>query len=300
MTECVTSKLSKWPFFLGDLLLLGFAVFILYQSTWPLGLWQIGFCLAAIVFGAGFSVVPFLREHRAGLHLAEAHTLAAAVAEFENLKVVQAQIEKATGQWHTAQEHAASTVNAAKTITDRMKTEAQEFMTFLQKANDTEKAHLRLEVEKLRRTENDWLQITVRILDHIYALNHAAARSGQPALISQLGQFQHACRDAARRVGLVPFLAGKGDLFDGKLHQTVDTEEKPAPEDRVGETLATGYTFQGQLLRRALVRIGPEAQPELPLLPVMKEEPPREAGEAAEKAEQTLPRTAPETVAALA
>jgi molecular chaperone GrpE (heat shock protein) len=44
----------------------------------------------------------------------------------------------------------------------------------------------------------------------------------------------------------------EGDAFDPKLHQLKD---KLVPDENaiVGETLAPGYTFQGQLVRRALV-----------------------------------------------
>ena len=40
-----------------------------------------------------------------------------------------------------------------------MTAEARAFQQFLDKANDTERNHLRLEVEKLRRAEGDWLQV---------------------------------------------------------------------------------------------------------------------------------------------
>ena len=55
-----------------------------------------------------------------------------------------------------------------------LSTEARAFGDFLRKSNDAEKSHLRLEVDKLRRSENEWLQILVRILDHIFALHQAA------------------------------------------------------------------------------------------------------------------------------
>ena len=66
-------------------------------------------------------------------------------------------------------------------------------------------------MDKLRKMEGDWLKVAVQILDHVFALFRAAERSGQPALIEQLGQFQNACRDAARRIGLVPFAPGAGE-----------------------------------------------------------------------------------------
>ncbi len=219
-------------------------------------------------------MTPFLHEHRAAVKLAEADSLATAVAQIRDLDLIKTQISNATGQWQSVQEHSNNTVNAAKEIADRMKAETQEFLAFLEKANERERAHLRLEVEKLRRTEGEWLQVTVRILDHIYALNQAGARSGQLALISQLSQFQHACRDVARRVGLAPFVATRSDSFDAKAHQLGDAPDPLPVNPQIKDTLATGYTFQGQIIRKAMVSLLPETQPELPLVTAAHTEPP--------------------------
>ena len=110
-------------------------------------------------------------------------------------------------------------------------------------------------MEKLRRAENEWLQVLVRMLDHVYALHVGALRSSQPTLIDQVGNFQSACRDAARRVGLTPFIAGEAEPFDDQRHQVVDGKAKPASGSVIAETIAAGYTFQGKLLRPALVRL---------------------------------------------
>jgi molecular chaperone GrpE (heat shock protein) len=142
-----------------------------------------------------------------------------------------------------------------------MAAEARDFAEFMQKINDTEKATLRLEAEKLHRAEAEWLQIVVRILDHVFALNAGAARSGQKHLIEQLSHFQNACRDSARRVGLVPFVADLAEPFDPQRHQWTDGDAPPAGA-LVAETMATGYTFQGKLVRPALVRLqGGESSP---------------------------------------
>ena len=74
----------------------------------------------------------------------------------------------------------------------------------------------------------------------------------QPRLIEQLTQFQSACRDAARRLGLLPFIAAPGENFDAQRHQTTDGKSPP-PEAKVQETVATGFTFQGRLVRPAAV-----------------------------------------------
>jgi molecular chaperone GrpE (heat shock protein) len=125
----------------------------------------------------------------------------------------------------------------------------------MQKMNDSEKSALRLETEKFRRGEAEWLQVLMRILDHVFVLHAAAARSGQPKLAEQITSFQNACRDAARRIGLVPFIAEPEEPFNSERHQSVGTEEKPSADAVVAETVGAGFTFQGRLLRPALVRL---------------------------------------------
>src|SRR5262249_51317204 len=90
---------------------------------------------------------------------------------------------------------------------------------------------------------------------HVYALHVGALRSSQPNLIEQVGNFQTACREAARRIGLTPFTAAEAEPFDGQRHQLVDEKAFVEPGATVAETLAAGYTFQGRLLRPALVRL---------------------------------------------
>ena len=136
-----------------------------------------------------------------------------------------------------------------------MTAEQSSFRAFLEKAGDIERTHLRLEVEKLRRTEAEWLQVLVRILDHVYALYVAAVRSGQPGIIEQLGHFQAACRDTARRLGLVPVVAEPGTPFDPKVQQLADANTVIPEPALVAETLATGYAFQGQMVRPVLVSL---------------------------------------------
>jgi molecular chaperone GrpE (heat shock protein) len=151
------------------------------------------------------------------------------------------------------QDASTRTVTAAQEIADRMKAETADFMKFIEQAQDSERGNLRLEVEKLRRTEGEWLKTTVQILDHIYAINLAAARSGQQNLVTQLQQFQNACRDVARRMGLVPFVPVPLEAFNPQAHQLPDPKFTPPENAKVGEVLAMGFTYQGQLLRRALV-----------------------------------------------
>jgi molecular chaperone GrpE (heat shock protein) len=231
------------------------AYFISYQCKAALGHWELCFVVLCVVGGALLGIAPFLLEYEALVKLTEAGALTTVVSQLHNLEGIAAQISGATSRWQDAQDQADKTALAAKEIAERMTAEVQAFTEFMRKANDSEKSTLRLEVEKLRRAEADWLQVLVRTLDHVFALHQGALRSGQPGLIEQLSNFQNACRDAARRVGLTPFVANDGEPFDPQRHQLVDGTAKPAPDAVVVQTIAAGYTFQGRLIRPVLVSL---------------------------------------------
>lgn len=248
-------KVASWAFYLGDLLLLSFAGLMVYMSRWPMSAWVVVASGVAVLAGAWLAVTPAMLEYRALLKGLEIDALVSTVSQIKKLELLSTQIAHATSQWQAAHDLAEKNVRTANDITNRMAAEAKAFAEFLQKANDAEKGHLRLEVDKLRRAEVDWLKITTAILDHVYALHQAGLRSGQAGLIEQLARFQEACRDAARRVGLVPFLAAVDGPFDPDRHQLLNGQTAPPCDARVIQTVATGYTFQGQLIRPALVEL---------------------------------------------
>ncbi|HKQ39951.1 MAG TPA: nucleotide exchange factor GrpE [Verrucomicrobiae bacterium] len=255
MTDQAAPKITKWPFLAADVVLLVAAGFIATNAVAPLGAWSVitlGLCVLA---GAGVCVAPFVLEYRAGTKLAEYKNFSSSVQQIDNVRNVANQITFATAQWQMVQEQAGKTITAARDISERMTKESQAFSEFMLKANDAEKAHLRLEVEKLHRNEGEWLHTVIRIMDHVYALYLAGVKSGQDNLRTQLGNFQNACREAARRLGVSPFEAKADEVFDEKRHQLPDAKAKALPGSKVGETLATGFTFQGKVLRPAVVTL---------------------------------------------
>lgn len=255
MTDRSTTKLAFWPFVLVDLVFLGLACVIFSFSHRPLTIWESLGLIVCTGLGAWSFLTPFLRRDAAELKLAESKNLTTAVAQIQNLEQIAAQLTGATQHLQTAQEQSSKTVAASKEISDKMAEESRAFAEFLQKANDAEKNHLRLEVDKLRRGEGDWLQIVVHILDHIFALNRAAIQSGKPPIIQQIGNFQNVCRDTVRRIGLVCHVPEAQQTFDENAHQLLDGEPKPENGGVLGEVLAAGYSYQGRLIRRALVRL---------------------------------------------
>src|SRR5271154_3855413 len=187
-------KIPKWPFLLAQILLLGFAYFIVWRSPHPISKWEIIVCFAIAAAGAMAAILPFILDYRLMGKFIEAEALGEVAEKIQNLKVVATQISSATNEWLNVHTQAEKISNNAKEIAERMTEEIRQFSEFMQKMNDSEKATLRLEAEKLHRNEGEWLQTLVRILDHIYALYCAASRSGQPQLAAQIENFQNACR----------------------------------------------------------------------------------------------------------
>jgi molecular chaperone GrpE (heat shock protein) len=268
MSDRTIPVLPKWPFLAGNAVLIAAAALVVATSAHPLSAVCCVLCVAAVVAGAVLAVVPYLREYQAAVKYVELGQLSDTAAQIQQVKALAAQISDATARWQEVQTASGKTAATAREITDRMAAEVRAFTDFMAQANDSEKNALRLEVEKSRRAEGDWLQIIVRILDHIYALHQAGARSGQPELAAQLDQFQNACREAARRVGLIPYVAAADEPFAADRHKNFDGET-PAEGALIGETLAAGYTYQGRLLRPALVKL---KSPETPAAAAPKEE----------------------------
>jgi molecular chaperone GrpE (heat shock protein) len=258
MNEVPDWKVPKWPFLAANALLLFVAAAVIYQSAHPISQAMVYGCMGCVALGALLGCLPYLLDYRATGKLIEANAVGTVAEQLRDLKKYSAQIAAAADQWALVQEttrgHADKTTAAAKQIAEHMADEIREFNEFQLKLNDTEKAALRLEVEKLRRAEGEWLQVVARILDHIFALQQAAARSGNAELAGQIGNFQNACRDAARRMGLAAFSAAPGEKFDAQKHRAHGAENPP-PEALIAETLAPGMTFQGRLIRPALVQL---------------------------------------------
>jgi molecular chaperone GrpE (heat shock protein) len=257
MNDMTNWKVPKWPFFLADALLFGFAYFFILHAPHAIHYWELA--AACVALGAILSLIPFYLDYRAMGKILEISALGEVGDKMQNLETLSAQIGSATSHWaiiqETVQTEAGKTTTAARQIAEQMAAEARQFSEFMQKMSDSEKATLRLEVEKLRRAEGEWLQILVRILDHVFALHTAAVRTGDPKFAEPITNFQNACRGTVRRIGLTPFIAEPDEKFNAERHQLAGDKEKPPQGAVVAETIGTGYTFQGKLLRPALVRL---------------------------------------------
>ncbi|HEX3625494.1 MAG TPA: nucleotide exchange factor GrpE [Verrucomicrobiae bacterium] len=259
MNDALKWEVPKWPFITAQLLLVVGGYIFAVQAPHAIRHWEV--FVVCVALGAGIGIIPFILDYRAMGKVIEINALGAVAEKIQNLDQFCAQISAATGRWAAVQEfvgeNAEKTATSARQIADKMGAEVREFSEFMKKMNDSEKAAMRLEVEKLRRGESEWLQVLVRILDHTFAMHVAAVRSDQPKVAEQISQFQNACQGAVRRLGLNGYVAQPNEPFDAARHKPVDTKQ-PAEGAVISETLALGYTFQGKMLRPALVHVREE------------------------------------------
>lgn len=256
-------RTPKWPYLLADVVLVAAAAAVAWKAA-PVWTWrEISLVGGLTGLGAWILIQPFQKDHEAAVKLFEQVNLASAAEKLGSLEKAAQQITTATAQWQEIQALSGRTVKSAADIASQIAAEAKGFSEFIARSNDGEKANLRLEVEKLRRGEKESLQVIIHLMDHCFALFQAAAASGQPHLIQQIGNYRNACIDVARRVGLLPHEAQPGETFDGERHEVADGSEAPTGATVV-RTVAWGYTFQGVGIRRIQVAIGTPTETSTP------------------------------------
>ncbi len=113
-------KIPKWPFLLGNALLLAFAYLIVWKSPHPISQWEILACFAAAMFGAVLGILPFLLDYRAMGTALQVNALGAVTDKIQDLEKLAAQIGAATNQWDAIQGQAEKTDAGAKQIADKM------------------------------------------------------------------------------------------------------------------------------------------------------------------------------------
>lgn len=254
MSEGKTPQLSRMPFWFADATLLLTAGLLVMSAGRALGLWEMLAVVGCVALGAWLAVLPVLKEYDVAVRLAETDHLASTMAKLKDLDVLAERIAAATGQWQAVQDRATQTAELSRGMVDRLTREAESLASVVSRTSDGEKQTLKLEVDKLRRAEGDWLQSVGRVMDHVFALHVAALKSGQPGVMDQIERFHAACREALRRVGFVPVVASPDEVFDPRKHQVAEGQ-RPPEGAKIDETVAPGYLFQGQMLRPIIVKV---------------------------------------------
>jgi molecular chaperone GrpE (heat shock protein) len=288
MSDPTTWKVPKWPFWVVYVALIGAAYYFILHAPHAIHNWEIA--VGCVAFGSLLCIIPYFLDYKAMGKALEVNALGAVAEKFADLEQLAEKITAVTEQWHVIHESvgqsAEKTGVAAKEIADKMGAEVRGFQEFMKKMDSNERAALRLEVEKLRRAEAEWVQTLVHVLDHIFALHSAAMRSNQPKVADQIAQFQNACRGTVRRVGLAAYVGEADEVFDPERFRLIDPKQKPFDGAVVAETLAPGYTFQGRVLRPAGVRLREATPAPIPAATAITE--PVETPKLSERAQDDL------------
>lgn len=267
MSEPKVPQMKKWPFIVADVVAFIGCYLIYDRGSGPLGNGEMAAFIVCGALGMFFLCYPFIQEYRLDARFAEADQLAQVTDFMTRLEKVKNGVTVATAHLETAQDYAEKTIESSKEIAERMTDEAKAFADFMAKANDTEKAHLELEVEKLKRGESEWVKTLMTTLDETFRLCVAASRSGNPLVVESLAKFQSVCRAAAGRVGLVAFEPEFGEPFDPEKHVVADENAEAAEGARVGGTVAPGYAYMRRPLRPAAVALQGAGAPATTLEP---------------------------------
>lgn len=262
MSEQEVPRAAKWPFLLGDLSLIaaaGGVAWLAHSGRIPWSLSVAGVLTSAVAVGAWILVTPFLRDQEAELRLKEHEGLADTLHQIQQLERVAASIAAGASNLAAGQQSLQRAEAAAAALVQQLGTERKSFTEALQRTQDQEKQTLKLELDKLRRGEEENLRVVCHLLDHNYAVYQASQRSSQPGVAQQLAQYRAACLDAVRRLGVVAHEATTGEAFNPDFHQTLDGSAPP-PESRIAGTLACGYTIRGSAVRPIIVSVEGFAQ----------------------------------------
>ena len=106
MSDQAEPKVPKWPFYVGDAVLLGAAYYVCSRGGVPLGHWEAALAVLCVGAATVAGVAPFVLDYRAKVKLTETRGLTTVMAQIQNLENIASQISGATGRWQEAQEQA--------------------------------------------------------------------------------------------------------------------------------------------------------------------------------------------------
>lgn len=259
MSEIACPRTTKWPFIVGDVVLVGTAGGVAALAHGGFIPWTgptVGIVVAAVAAGAWVLITPFLRDQEAAVRLTEQEGLADTLRQVRQLEQAAAGIASGAALIQAGQQSLDRSRGAAEAMAEVMIAERKHLSELQSRTLDQERQTLRIEVEKLRRSDEEAVRVLCHLLDHNYAVFLAGQRSGQAGLAQQLAQYRGACLDAVRRLGLVAHEAQPGEVFNPEIHQTADGQP-PVEGARVLGTIACGYSLRGAGIRPIIVATGP-------------------------------------------
>ncbi|MBQ7589083.1 MAG: nucleotide exchange factor GrpE [Verrucomicrobia bacterium] len=252
-TASTTSSVSKMPFYVADAVLILAAICILAFAKHPLGgsaCWALAIILGC---GAWIAILPWFQENKNNAALSQLDGLRSVGECIQQMNTFSAGMNSAIASLANVQKMTEASARAASEAENKIVAHSQDFAERLSKAVSYEKSSLQMQIDKLRRAEDDWIHTGIGIMDHVLALSNAGIQSGKPEIAEQMRHFRGACLEFAARAGLQPFIPAPTDTYDPEKHILPPNTPTPEPGTRISRVLVPGFQYQGQLIRKAMI-----------------------------------------------
>ena len=236
----------KWPYLLGDIVLLALACIVGITAESPLSATALSVIFGCVALGCVLGVLPYILDFSGEQR--------DAVAEFQQrLEVQNAKLLHgiealaATGaQLKAAQEAAAKAVHTAESLPYKLQEKIAEFTTQLQQHDDEEKAAMTKELETLRDTEGQRLTALVGTIQTATKEFAALEKDARTATEAARHEVAEAAPALAAALGAATTRA-EAALNQSALHAQTAIS---AVETKLHDTIAAAEAVASRLLER--------------------------------------------------
>ncbi len=247
----------KWPYFLGDALLLALAGGIGLSAATPISPVALSVVFGCVALGSILAALPYLLDFLADQRAAEA--LLQQKLETQNNKLAHATetLAATSSQLKAAHEAAARAVHAADTLPYRLQEKIAEFTNQLQERDDEEKAAMAKELEALRDAEGKRLSALATTIQTATSEFATIEKEARTALESARREAAEAAPAVAAALGAAvtraeAALGAATARAEHSLDQTAERTRSALAtvEERARESLAAAESVAQRLLDR--------------------------------------------------
>ncbi len=246
MNPTLPPRPPKWPYFLGDALLLAVACFVAATAETPLSAPALSVVFGCVALGSVLAALPYLLDFLATQREAELEFQQKLEVQNQRLLHAVETLASTSGQLKSAHEAATRAVHAADTLPYRLQEKIAEFTAQLQERDDEDKAAMAKELETLRDAEGQRLGALVGTIQSATKEFAAFEREARAALADARREATEAAPAIAAALGAATTRA------EAALNQSATHAQNAiaATENRARETFASAEAIADRILER--------------------------------------------------
>jgi hypothetical protein len=235
----------KWPYFLGDALLLALACYV-GLTVDPLSALALSVIFGCVALGALLAAVPYLLDALSDQRAADAAFQQKLEAQNQRLAHAADVLAATAAQIKAAHEAAAKAVHAADALPYKLQEKIAEFTNQLQERDDEDKAAMAKELDLLRDTEGQRLTALVGTIQSATKEFSSIEKEARAALEAARREATEAAPALAAALGAATTRA------EAALNQSSAQAQNAigATEARAREAFAAAETISDRLLER--------------------------------------------------